>query len=171
MSNAQPESRLRARARMWCGHALPPGYEFAAIEHGRKHAGTDQQRAAEWARLKSQGVQAGHEDACITGPGRLYLAVEFKAGTKMSPAQNARRDHLLACGHQHIECRSIVQLAAFLASIGVPVSQIEMERAAAYDRELAAPEPGKNRASKPATAKPDARTIRKVNALRSQVMF
>ncbi len=171
MSNAQPESRLRARARMWCGHALPRGYGFAAIEHGRKHAGTDQQRAAEWARLKSQGVQAGHEDACITGPGRLYLAVEFKAGTKMSPAQIARRAHLLACGHQHIECRSIAQLAAFLASIGVPVAQIEMERAAAYDRELATPEPGKKRTARPAAAKPDARTIRKVGEMRGRIMF
>jgi hypothetical protein len=157
---------------MYCHEALPPAYRFISIEMGRKHTGTEQQRMAEWQRLKAQGVVPGIEDSEITGPGRLKLPIEFKAGhNKLSEHQINRRDHLISCGFPYLECRSITGLHDCLVAIGVPVLPSMRILALNYDAALSVPEPVEKAAAPKARAeKPQAATLEKMAKMRARTM-
>ena len=119
---AQPESRLRARCRMFLtSHLLHPCW-FTAIEHGRKHAGTKEQRAREWQHMQSQGVKQGIGDMMVLAPGYVCF-VELKAGkNKQSDQQHAFQAVMAVLGHGYALCRSVEQRGEALSERGIPLA-------------------------------------------------
>lgn len=151
---AQPEARLRARCRMLLtSHLLSPCW-FTAIEHGRKHHGTAEQRAREWQHMQSQGVKQGIGDLLVLAPGYCCF-VELKAGAnKQSPAQHAFQAVMAALGHGYALCRSVEQLGEALHGRGIPLAANWRMAAQLHDAALDADPKAARKASKPRQAKP-----------------
>lgn len=151
----KPEARLRARCRSYLDKALPaPGW-YSAIEHGRPHSGTPEQRAREWGRLAAQGVKAGIPDMDIRYLA-LVIGVELKAGkNKQSPAQLKTEAAFIANGCEYWVIRSVTELHDRLVAHLVPVPPSFRVMAMDYDARLAVPEPkkkvggGKEKAMRP----------------------
>ena len=168
----RPEDRLRARCRMYLDVALPaPGF-YTAIEHGRMHTGTPEQRAREWGRLKAQGVKTGLSDLMVWHVGK-FIAPEAKVGKNdTSEAQDSFGNAMRANGFEHFVFRSVVELHDGLVARGVPIQSALRILAASHDACLATPEPArKGRASKPQVAKPKASTLARMHAARRETMF
>ena len=168
----RPEDRLRARCRMYLDAALPPPGWFSAIEHGRKHHGTEQQRMAEWSRLRAQGVKVGISDILVMYLGEL-IGVELKVG-KNEPSKNQTDfgEMMEANGFKWRVIRSVCELHDWLVYLGIPIARSMFLAAVAHDAALAQPEALKpRRTSKPKAAKPKASTIAKMNRARGSTMF
>jgi hypothetical protein len=156
---AQPESRLRARCRMLLDSHLPAPCWFTAIEHGRKHSGTAEQRARQWQHLKAQGVKQGVADLLILAPG-FALMVELKAAAnKQSPAQLAMQQAMARLGHGYAVVRSVEQLGEAMQDAGVPLAVGWRIKAQLHDLALAAEAPARKKPARKLQQKPTARQI------------
>lgn len=144
----RPEDRLRAHCRMYLDKALPSPAFWSAIEHGRKHAGTDQQRMREWQHMKAQGVKTGLSDVMIWYLGK-FLAPECKAGKNgTQPAQDVFRDAMLANRFSYRVIRSVAELDRYLRDEGIPIPRSLEILAMSYDAALAIPEATKPKAKR-----------------------
>lgn len=136
-----PEARLRARCRMLAdSHILAPCW-WSAIEHGRQHHGTKEQRAREWGRLQSQGVKQGIADMLFMVRG-FVLWVELKHGdNKPTEAQIrfAEAQRLIGNGYEVV--RSVEALGDALERHGIPIAPGWRVKAQIHDAELAAVAP------------------------------
>lgn len=141
----KPEARLRSRCRAFGdSHVLLPTY-WTAIEHGRKHSGTDEQRAREWGRLKAQGVKEGIADLMYQVPG-FTLWVECKSGkNKQQPAQIAFMEAQLRIGNGYEIVRSVEALGEALERHGIPLAPGWRVAAMHHDAALEAPPKGHNK--------------------------
>jgi hypothetical protein len=169
----QPEARLRARCALYLKAALPEPGTYTAIEHGRVHAGTPEQRAREWSRLKSQGVRAGIMDLLVLFPG-LFFSFELKVGKNtMSDKQEDWAASIAACGFIAREIRSVEALHDTLVSHGIPIAPSMRTLAMSHDACLSTPAPAKNRAAPraPAATKPTASAIARSHAMRARTFF
>ena len=145
-------------------HLAPPCW-FSSIEHGRKHAGTQQQRAAEWTRLKAQGVQAGIGDTLILAPGyALWLELKSAIG-RQSEAQLAMQHAMTALGHGYAVVRSVEQLVDVLDQHGIPLHAGARVAALRHDGMLAVPVKVAKRTAKPRAAKPTRKQVAQANRL------
>ena len=156
----QPEARLRARCAMLLKSHMAPPCWFTSVEHGRKHAGTPQQRAAEWTRLKGQGVKAGIGDMLVLAPG-YALWLELKAGANtQSDAQLAMQNAMAFLGHGYSVVRSVEQLVDVLEAHGIPLR---------HDGMLAVPAARKVvRTAKPRAEKPTPKQRAVMSRLRAK---
>ena len=168
---AQPEARLRSRCRMFLqSHLVSPCW-FTAIEHGRKHAGTAEQRAREWQHLQSQGVKQGVADVLVLAPGFAFMA-ELKAGAnKQSDAQVAMQRVMEALQHGYAVCRSVEQLGEALQRHGIPLAAGWQVAAQHHDAALDAPQRGHNKPPRTRTAKPTARGLKTLAKARQAGIF
>lgn len=168
---AQPEARLRARCAMFLkSHLMFPCW-YSAIEHGRKHSGTAEQRAREWQRLLAQGVKPGLADMLVLAPA-FVLWLEMKAGAnKQSPAQEAfARDMGALCfGYEVI--RSVEQLGEALQRHGIPLAANWRVAAMHHDAALDVPTKGPNKPPRTRTAKPTARGLKTLARARQAGIF
>jgi len=141
----KPEARLRARCRMFLtSHLMPPCW-FTAIEHGRKHTGTAEQRAREWQHLQAQGVKQGVADVLVLAPGFAFMA-ELKAGAnKQSPAQVEMQRVMDTMQHGYAVCRSVEQLGEALERHGIPLAPNWRLAAMHHDAALDVPKPTRKR--------------------------
>ena len=145
---------------MYLEACLPPGYRWSAVEHGRVHHGTPEQRAREWQRLKAQGVQTGLMDLFILGPRRFFAWVELKVGKNTtSDAQDVWGDFVMQAGHHWWLVRHVVDLHDLLADCGLPLTPLHREIALGHDRALEVERPAAKARAKPRKAKPTARAI------------
>jgi hypothetical protein len=168
----RPEDRLQSRARMFLDeYLLPPAY-YTAIEHGRKHAGTEKQRAAEWQRLKAKGVKAGLPDLMVWLPGRHFTAIELKAGRNTtSDMQDAFCDAITHLGHKYVVCRSIYEIGQMLA-LDESLATGWLNEAVRHDAALARETPPKRfRATKPRAAKATAAQVKAIGRMRARTIF
>lgn len=166
----QPEARLRSRCAMFL-RTCAPDLQFTAIEHGRHHKGTAEQRAREWQALAAQGVRQGLGDLLLMPPHSPGLWVELKHGTnKQTPAQHAMQRDMEAIGWGYVVVRSVEHLGDELARRGVALAAGWQLRAQHHDAALDV-EPPRRRPSKPRPAKPNARTLAKVARARAETMF
>ncbi len=69
---------------------------------------------------KAMGLRAGTPDFVLCWRGRL-VGIELKAGRgRMSPAQNETHDAITLAGGVVTMCRTLDEVTAFLATLGVP---------------------------------------------------
>jgi hypothetical protein len=153
----RPEDRIRATARMFANAYVEPPTWWGAIEHGRRHHGTDAQRAAEWGRMAAQGVKKGVADMLFQRPG-LSLWVEFKSHKNVqTSAQRQFEAAQAVIGNGYIVARTITHLGGALAEAGFPLGLGWQLAAMRYDAKLeVAPKPkrrGKPPADRPSPAK------------------
>ena len=136
-----PEARLRARCRMLADtHILPPCW-WSAIEHGRQHHGTPEQRAREWGRLQGQGVKQGIADMVFMVPG-FTLWTELKHGTnKPTEAQDRFAEAQRAIGNGFEVIRSVEQFGEAMERHGIPIAPGWRVKAQIHDAELASERP------------------------------
>ena len=169
----QPEARLRARcARFLKSHLIHPCW-FTAIEHGRKHHGSVEQRAREWQHLQSQGVKQGVADVLVLAPGFAFMA-ELKVGqNKQSEAQLLMQRVMEALQHGYAVCRSVEQLGEALQRHGIPMAAGWRVAAMHHDAALDGAKVKKSPRSftKPRTAKPTARGLAKLAKARQAGIF
>jgi len=133
---------------MWLDQFLPPPGTHCAIEHGRQHSGTPEQRAREWQRLQAQGVAQGTEDYQILYRG-LFLAIEFKHGRNPQSFHQKRREEAVkANGFSYYVIRSVEGLATVLHQHGVPLALAAAQVATEYDAALLRERPYKAAAPK-----------------------
>jgi hypothetical protein len=125
----------------------PPEAFWSSLEHGRLHAGDDQQRMIEWQRMRAQGVRQGLPDAILVWCFK-HVAFELKATTTMRPAQKLFRDAWRRNGGIHIEARSIVEVDTALRAAGLPVPRSMAIVAANHDAALSVPAPAKKRSAR-----------------------
>jgi len=165
----KPEARLRARCAMFLkSHLMHPCW-FSALEHGRRHHGTAEQRAREWQALARQGVVAGIGDMLVLAPG-YALWLELKSATgRQSDAQLAMQQAMAALGHGYALVRSVEQLVDVLEQHGIPLLAGARVAALRHDGMLAVPVARKPaRAAKPSAAKPTRKQLATLSRLRAQ---
>jgi hypothetical protein len=151
-------------------HLLHPCW-FTAIEHGRKHAGTAEQRARQWQHLQSQGVKQGVADVLILAPGFALMA-ELKAGAnKQSEAQVAMQRVMEALQHGYAVCRSVEQLGEALQRHGIPLAAGWQVAALHHDAALDVPTKGHNKPPRARAAKPSAGGLAKLAKARASGVF
>ncbi|MCC6574489.1 MAG: hypothetical protein IT462_11935 [Planctomycetes bacterium] len=161
----QPEARLRARcASFLTSHLVKPCW-FTAIEHGRRHHGTVEQRAREWQHLAAQGVKQGIGDLLVLAPG-FCCFIELKAGAnKQSEAQHAFQAVMAALGHGYSVVRSVEQLGEALSERGIPLAPNWRLAAQHHDAALdGEPKPARKQ-SKPRAAKPTRSQVARGNRI------
>lgn len=135
----RPEDRLRATARVFANAYVEPPTWWSAIEHGRRHHGTEQQRAAEWRRMAAQGVKPGIGDMLFQRAG-FTLWVEFKAGKNVQTAAQRQFEAAQeAIGNGYIVVRTISHLGGALAEAGFPIGLGWQLAAMRWDAQLEAP--------------------------------
>jgi hypothetical protein len=149
-------------------HLLHPCW-FTAIEHGRKHAGTKEQRAREWQHLQAQGVKQGVADVLVLAPGFAFMA-ELKAGAnKQSEAQLLMQCVMEALQHGYAVCRSVEQLGEALQRHGIPLAAGWQVAAQHHDAALDVPAKGHNKPPRARAAKPTARGLVKIARARAGI--
>lgn len=160
----QPESRLRARCRMFLqSHA--PDLWFTAIEHGRHHKGTAAERAREWQRLAAQGVRQGLGDMLLMPANSPVLWLELKAGAnKQTQAQYTMQRDMQDRGHHYVVIRSAEQLGEALERHGIPLAAGWRIAAQIHDAALDTPAKGHNKPPRLARARPKAGALAKFRA-------
>jgi hypothetical protein len=173
----RPEDRLQSRARMFLDeYLLPPAY-YTAIEHGRKHAGTPQQRAREWERLKAKGVKAGLPDLMVWGETadgqKKFIAIELKAGKNTTSAnQDAFAKAMYVLDFSYCVCRSVEEIGWALLEQRVSMKSWWDFAAKDHDAALARETPPKRpRATKPRAAKPTAAQVKAIGRMRARTVF
>lgn len=156
------EDRLQIRCAMFCGSHLAPHVFWTAIEHGRRHKGTAEQRAAEWQRLARKGVRTGLSDLLFIVQG-FVLAAELKTDTgRQSETQKATQARLEALGHGYVIARSVEALGEALERHGIPLAAGWRVAAMRHDAALDGDAPKRTRATKPRAARPKAATLAKL---------
>lgn len=161
---AQPESQLRARCRMFLNTHLVAPCWFSAIEHGRKHSGTAEQRARQWQHLAAQGVKPGIGDMLILIPGRA-IWIELKAGKNtQSNSQIAMQADMAAIGHGYVVVRCVVALMGVMDTFSVPMHPGARNAAEMHDMALAVPDKPRKPA-RPRAIKPGRRAIEAGNRM------
>ncbi len=98
----------------WCVPAPPDGPWWTAVNpipaKSRAAAGIS----------RAMGLRAGTPDLVLCWRGRL-IGIELKAGHgRTSSAQIERHDEITLAGGVVTTCRSLHEVAAFLATLGVP---------------------------------------------------
>jgi hypothetical protein len=149
-----PEARLRARCAMFLkSHLVPPCW-FSALEHGRAHRGTAEQRAREWQHLARQGVQKGIGDMIVLAPG-CVMFLELKAGAnKQSDAQHAFQAVMAVLGHGYAVVRSVEQLGEVLQDSGIPLAAGWRIKAQLHDAALDGEAPARKKPARKLQQKP-----------------
>lgn len=138
----RPEDRLRSRVRLYLNAAWPKPPEgfWSSLEHGRKHHGTDLERAIEWNRMKAQGIHTGLPDVICLG-WNLLVALELKVGKNTT---RIAQDHFAsAChanGFSYFVCRSVVEVDEALRRVGLPIPRSMALAAQGHDAALAMPD-------------------------------
>ena len=146
-----PESRLRARTRLYLRAGLIPPAFFSAIEHARRFQGDPVERMKQAAWWKAQGVLPGIADIVVWGPG-LCCGIELKVkGNKPTPAEIAFGEAMHACGHHWLAAWSVVEVDAGLRRIGFNLARSMAIAAQGHDLALTVPEA----ASKPRAPRPE----------------
>jgi hypothetical protein len=134
-------------------HLLEPCW-FTAIEHGRKHSGTAEQRARQWQHLKAQGVKQGVADLLILSPG-FAMMVELKAAAnKQSPAQMAMQQAMARLNHGYAVVRSVEQLGEVLQDNGIPLAPGWRLKAQMHDMALGGEAPARKKPARNFQQKP-----------------
>jgi len=138
---SRPEERLQIRCAMFCtSHVLPPTF-WTAVEHGRQHKGTPEQRAREWQRMARAGVKKGLADLWFLAPSYVLL-VELKTpSNKQTEAQHAFQARMAALGHGYEVVRSVEQLGEVLQRHGIPLADGWRTKAQIHDAALDAQPP------------------------------
>lgn len=116
-----PEHNLqRAVVDYLCAAIGPPGVERGgSMWHSIDHANARDARAG--AERKGRGVIAGIPDVVLIRAGRLH-GIELKSAKgRLSDAQKAYMDALLACGGAFAVVRTLEDLAFVLMGWGVPL--------------------------------------------------
>ena len=150
----RPEDRLQVRCVMFCTDTVLPPVFWTAVEHGRLHKGTKEQRAGEWARLARKGVKKGLADLWFFAKS-YTLTVELKAGAnKPTEAQYAFQAQMAALGHGYEVVRSVDQLGEKLMQHGIPLVTNWRVQAMHHDAALDVPTAKPKRVAKPRIAKP-----------------
>lgn len=161
---ARPEDRLQIRCAMFCKSHVAPHVFWTAIEHGRQHKGTAEQRAREWQRLARKGVQTGLPDLLFIAHG-FVLAAELKTDTgRQSETQRATQGRLEALGHGYSVCRSVEALGEALERHGIPLAVGWRVAAMRHDAALDGDAPKRTRATKPREPRNKAATLAKYRA-------
>jgi hypothetical protein len=144
---------------MFLDSHLPEPCWFTAIEHGRKHSGTAEQRARQWQHLKAQGVKQGVADLLILSPG-FAMMVELKAAAnKQSPAQMAMQQAMARLNHGYSVVRSVEQLGETLQDNGIPLAPAWRLKAQLHDAALDGEAPTRKKPARKFQGKPTARQI------------
>jgi hypothetical protein len=156
---AQPEERLQIRCAMFCtSHVVAP-CEWTAIEHGRKHSGSKEQRAREWQRLARKGVKKGLSDLWFIMPGYLFCC-ELKWGRNTETDEQERLGaKLQAMGHGYSVARSVEQLGEKLVEHGIPVGPGWRLAAQRHDAALDGEAPARKKPARKFPQKPTARQV------------
>lgn len=111
------EAELHRAVAKYLAHALPLRCVWTTVGHG----GGGRVRGAH---LKAAGVRAGWPDVQLCWDGRL-LCVELKAPKgRVSDAQRACHDDLIAAGAGVAVCRSIADVEAALREWGIPLRAV-----------------------------------------------
>lgn len=156
------EDRLQSRCAMFAkSHVLPPTF-WTAIEHGRAHVGTAEQRAREWQRLARKGVRTGLPDLLFITHG-FVAAIELKVGTRQSDTQRATQEALEALGHGYSLVRSVEALGEALERHGIPLAPGWRVAAMHHDAALEAPPKGHNKPPRVAKPRGNKRQMARVN--------
>ena len=116
-----PEHSLQRAAVDYLAAAVgPPGVcREGVLWHSIDHANARDARAG--ANRKARGVVAGIPDIVLVRAGRLHgLELKSRAG-RLSDAQVAYRDALLAAGGDYVVARTLDDVAFALAGWGVPL--------------------------------------------------
>ena len=73
------------------------------------------------ARLKRLGVTAGSPDLMFAGPGRqmVFLELKRRGSGRLNTAQEAMRDHLVACGFDYLCTDSVDAAVGWLQARGI----------------------------------------------------
>ena len=158
----KPEARLRVRCAMFLNSHLSAPCWFSALEHGRRHHGTAEQRAREWQALARQGLKTGIGDMLILAPG-YALMVELKTATgRLSDAQIAMQNAMSYVGHGYVIARSVEALGEALERHGIPLAAGWRVAAMRHDAALDGDAPKRTRATKPRAARPKASALAKL---------
>jgi hypothetical protein len=115
----RPEERLQIRCAMFCtSHVAPPTF-WTAVEHGRMHKGTGEQRAREWQRMARVGVKKGLPDLWFLASSYVLL-VELKSDAgRQTDAQKVFQAQMAVLGHGYAVVRSVEQLGEALQNHGI----------------------------------------------------
>ncbi len=110
----QSLQRTVAEYLAWCVPAPPSGPWWTAVNpipaKSRAVAGIS----------KAMGLRAGTPDIVMCWKGRL-VGIELKAGRgRLSPAQLEAHDAITLAGGAVTMCRTLDEVVAFLATLGVP---------------------------------------------------
>lgn len=117
----RPEDALQQQVCSYLEQSLPRASYWAAIPNGSVLAGDKAARGRQMNRLKRTGLRPGAPDLFVVHDGR-FLAIELKAGAgKLSDAQEAACDAIVAAGGGYTVARSVDAVERFLADHGVPL--------------------------------------------------
>lgn len=176
MSNAQPEHALQVMVNKFVREAVPQPHFFCGVDRSKATSRFTH------AREKARGLIAGTPDTLLVCPGLPLIAVELKAlGNTPTEAQERVGADIQASGHIWGWCDTVTGYAAILRAAGVALRPHADMYAARHDATLtvaaarrkdakAAGKPAGKR-YKPKVAKPSAAKLRRVAALRQDLMF
>ena len=154
------EHRLQTAVAVYLNLALPDDAVYSSIDHAGARS-----RIAQ-AILTNRGVKKGWPDLDLAWRG-IPFKIELKHGNnQLTPDQEATFARLERAGVRCFVCRSVEDVEVVLRQIGVPLRATTLT-AQERDARLAAKAAAPKRASKPRREKPDARTVRRVERLRS----
>jgi len=118
MKRKQPESALQTGCVLWFRLTYRDlGPLLFSIPQGTRLAGTQGQRAAQWARLKREGAIAGAPDLllCVARGGSHGLFIEMKTESgRMADSQKQFRDRVVAQGYAHEVVRSLEEFKTII---------------------------------------------------------
>jgi hypothetical protein len=151
---SRPEERLQIRCAMFCtSHVAPPTF-WTAVEHGRAHKGTAEQRAREWQRMARAGVKKGLADLWFLAPSYVLL-VELKTpSNKQTEAQCAFQAKMAVLGHGYEVVRSVEQLGETLVQHGIPLAAGWRVAAMHHDAALDGEAPARKKPARKLQQKP-----------------
>ena len=156
------EDALQIRCKRWLSTALPLEVVWTGIEHAA------QLSLRQGAIRKAKGIKRGLPDFLFWHTG-LSIAVELKTATGVqSDPQRDFMERFRAAGGIYAVCRSEQEMERVLRAAGVPVNF------AAPAPWVSVPADGKKHRSsvgRPRAAKPKSSSVRRVEKIRSRVMF
>jgi hypothetical protein len=155
----RPEERLQVRCAMFCTSHVPLPTFWTAVEHGRVHKGTNEQRAREWQRMARAGVKKGLPDLWFLAPSYV-LMVELKSDAgRQTDAQKVFQAQMAALGHGYSVVRSVEQLGEVLQDNGIPLAPGWRIKAQLHDAALDGEAPARKKPAWKFPQKPTARQV------------
>jgi hypothetical protein len=125
---------------MYMGQAFPPPAVHSAIEHARRFDGTPQQRMAQAAFWKAQGVLPGIADYLLWAQGKC-VAIELKHGyNKPTEAEKTFGQAMIANGFDWFAAWSVREVDERLREIFPDLPRSMAIAAAEHDAALSVPE-------------------------------